>query len=68
MTQPPRDPRRDRPLNRSLKQERDSSHNLDRSPGPLETTEGKEGDGKVWPIIWAVVVIAGFAITLYLVV
>lgn len=68
MTQPPLDPRRDRPLNRSLKQERDSSHNLDRSPGPLETTGASGGDGKVWPIIWAVVVIAGIAITLYLVV
>jgi hypothetical protein len=67
MTEPPSDPRRDRPLNRSLKQERDTSHNLDRSPGPLETTEARESDGKVWPIVWAVVVILCIATTLYLI-
>jgi hypothetical protein len=67
MTQPSSDPRADRRLNRSLKQERDLSHNLDRSPAPLETTEASEGDGKVWPIVWAVVVIAGIVMTLYLI-
>lgn len=68
MTQPPSDPQRDRPLNRSLKQDRDSTHDLDRSPGPLETTQASEGDGKVWPVIWAVVVIAGIAIAIYVIV
>lgn len=67
MTQPPTDNRRDRPLNRSLKSETDSSHDIGHSPAPLETTEAKEGDGEGWPVIWAVVTIICIIVALYLI-
>lgn len=57
MNQPPSEPTRERPLNPALKRETDTSHNLETSPAPIDTTEAKEGQGEVWPIIWAVVTV-----------
>lgn len=57
MNQPPTEPSGERPLNRSLKRETDNSHDLERSPAPIDTTEAKEGQGEGWPIIWAVVTV-----------
>lgn len=67
MNQPPSEIPRGRPLNQALKQGTDSSHDLESSPPPLATTEASAGDGKVWPVIWAVVVIGGLVVTLFLI-
>lgn len=57
MNQPPSEPPRERPLNRALKSGTDTSHDLEHSPAPIDTTEAKEGQGEGWPIVWAVVTV-----------
>ncbi|MDT7527776.1 hypothetical protein OVY29_03750 [Sphingopyxis sp. SE2] len=57
MNQPPNEPPRERPLNRGLKSETDASHDLERSPAPIDTTEAREGQGEGWPIVWVVVTV-----------
>lgn len=57
MNQPPNEPPRESRLNPALKRETDQSHDLERSPAPIDTTEAKEGQGEGWPIVWGVVTV-----------
>ena len=52
-------------LNRGLKSEIDTSHDVSRSPAPLETTGAREGQGWGWPLVWLATVIAGVALVIY---
>lgn len=64
--EPPIDPHPRQTLNPALKQEKDTTHDLERTRGPLESTEARENEGEGWPIVWAVVTIVCVVITLYL--
>ncbi|MCA1748039.1 MAG: hypothetical protein ABR601_05535 [Parasphingopyxis sp.] len=52
-------------LNPGLKSETDTSHDVERSRAPLETTMAHEGQGRVWPLVWLVVAIVGVPLVIY---
>lgn len=68
MPQQPDEPSSGAGLNPALKAERDTSHDVRRSPGPLETTGAHEGQGGVWPIVWLVVTVVGIALAVWFVI
>lgn len=65
MNQPPIEPPRERALNPALKRETDTTHDLEPSPAPIDTTEAKEGQGEGWPIVWAVVTVVCVVLALW---
>ena len=66
--QPDRDAPTGSSLNPGLKSETDTSHDVERSRAPLETTGAHEGQGRGWPLVWAAVVIVGVFLVIYFVV
>ena len=56
----------DAPLNPALKSTKETVYDTrHRTPGPLETTEAKEGQGEGWPVIWLVVTIICVLLAVY---
>jgi hypothetical protein len=61
-----RDTAIDAPLNPALKSRTDRTYDTSRiTPAPFDSASAKEGEGERWPIIWAVVTIASFALAAY---
>lgn len=52
-------------LNPGLKSETDTSHDVTRSPAPLETTGAHEGQGWGWPLVWLITAIIGVVLVIY---
>lgn len=62
------DPRQPEGLNPDLKQTEDSTYAEDQHGStPLDTVSVKKTGPAVWPVIWAVVVVALVAVTLFLI-
>lgn len=63
---PENTPREDR-LNPSLKKRSEVTHDTTRStPPPAESASVRNEEGRVWPVLWAVVVVAGMLVALWI--
>jgi hypothetical protein len=68
MSDKPEGPGQPAGLNPALKSRTETTHHTERSsPSPAESASVQHDEGRVWPIIWLVVTIVGFAIVLYLI-
>ncbi|MDT9599894.1 hypothetical protein [Sphingosinicella rhizophila] len=66
MSDPSRDQPEQAPLNPALKSRTDTTYDTETStPGPLETTGAREGQGEGWPVIWLVVTVICVALAIY---
>ena len=67
MADTPKRIRREDGLNPSLKSRSEPTHDTDRStPPPAESASIQHEEGRAWPIVWAVVVVAGALVGLWI--
>ena len=66
MSDPQRDQPSDAPLNPALKSRSETVYDTkSTTPAPFDTASAKEGEGEGWPIVWAIVTLAGIALAIY---
>jgi hypothetical protein len=54
------------PLNPALKSQTETVYDTKtRSRAPYDTTSAKEGEGKVWPVVWLVVTLVCVVLAVY---
>ena len=68
MSEPERDEPQAGSLNPALKKSTETEYDTSSSEAPIDTTSAKEGEGDVWPVVWAVVTIFGIAMAIWLLV
>jgi hypothetical protein len=66
MSDSPRKPEPDAPLNPALKSRTETVYDTrNTTPAPFDTASAKEGEGEGWPIIWLVVTAACVAAAVF---
>lgn len=66
MSDSPRDPKPDAPLNPALKARTETVYDTrSTTPTPFDSASAKEGEGEGWPIIWLIVTLAGVALAVW---
>lgn len=66
MSDPPRDQPIETPLNPALKSTIETAHDTkSTTPAPFDSASAREGEGEAWPIVWAIVTLAGIALAIY---
>jgi hypothetical protein len=68
MTEPDREKPQASDLNPALKKSTETVYDTSSSEAPIDTTSAQEGEGNVWPVVWAVVTILGIALAVWLLV
>lgn len=66
MTEPDRDHPQSGELNPALKKSTETEYDTSSSEAPIDTTSAQEGEGDVWPVVWAIVTILGIALAIWL--
>ena len=68
MTDSPREPEPDAPLNPALKSRTETVYDTHHTtPSPFDTASAKEGEGEGWPIIWLVTLL-GIVLAIYFII
>ncbi len=67
MPEQPRDTAANAPLNPALKSTTETVYDTDHTtPAPYDSASATGDEGRGWPIIWAVVTVAGVALAVYI--